>query len=461
MWSIPPHPLGISPSGNSMFDDFQGSRALSLGALSALPDDLLVDILSLLRCPLSLLRFGACSQWCHAFSRHEPLWKDLALRAARRSLLVFSRSWFLSVTRSPFPPLSLPLVCSDELFAPWHARALPLLPAWTSPRGNVPRVAAASLSQGEFQRRFEAPNLPVVVTGVASAWPAAERWTRERLTLTHGDTGFTCGASEMRLRDYLAYAEGNSDDVPFYLFDKRFGEKAPALLADYATPPFLDSPDHDLFALLPERLRPAFRWLVVGPARSGSRFHQDPNGTSAWNAVVRGHKKWVMFPPHVTPPGVFPSADGSAVTSPLSLVEWFRGYYAEARATGEMRECVVGEGEVVFVPSRWWHIVLNLDWTVAITHNFVSPHNLRAVLRFLEHQPESVSGMLCDEVGKGGFFELFRDVLERERPHLLQKVREQIEAEQRDKLYSFSSAWHDVINDPDAENFSLILLFMN
>ena len=52
-----------------------------------------------------------------------------------------------------------------------------------------------------------------------------------------------------------------------------------------------------------ERAHAVCRWLIMGPARSGSTFHKDPNATSAWNAVVRGAKKWLLFPPHVVPPG--------------------------------------------------------------------------------------------------------------------------------------------------------------
>ncbi len=94
----------------------------------------------------------------------------------------------------------------------------------------------------------------------------------------------------------------------------------------------------------------------------GSSFHKDPNATSAWNGLISGRKKWIMFPPDVVPPGVFPSDDGWDVSTPESVIEWFADFYKEIKhCSVQPIECVLKPGELLFIPSRWWHLALNLE----------------------------------------------------------------------------------------------------
>ncbi|MCD7471314.1 hypothetical protein HAX54_011650 [Datura stramonium] len=70
---------------------------------------------------------------------------------------------------------------------------------------------------------------------------------------------------------------------PLYIFDEKFGEAAPELLKDYIVP---DMFKEDFFDVLDKDQRPPFRWLIMGPERSGASWHVDPGLTSAWNTLL-------------------------------------------------------------------------------------------------------------------------------------------------------------------------------
>ncbi|KAM0034007.1 putative transcription factor & chromatin remodeling &Metalloenzymes JmjC family [Helianthus debilis subsp. tardiflorus] len=226
-------------------------------------------------------------------------------------------------------------------------------------RDNI--VRRKGISVDEFVSGFETPNKPILLEGCFDKWPALKKWDKDYLVEVCGDNRFAVGPAQMTLTDYFVYSDQAQEERPLYLFDPKFANKVPQLGQDYQVPVYFSE---DLFSV---------RWS----------FHIDPNSTSAWNAVVKGSKKWVLFPPDVVPPGVYPSSDGAEVACPVSITEWFMNFY-ESTKTWKKKpvECVCKVGEVIFVRNGWWHLVINLEDSIAITQNFVSRRNLLNVLDF-------------------------------------------------------------------------------
>ena len=233
--------------------------------------------------------------------------------------------------------------------------------------------------------------ITVILEGLADSWKAMESCSWKRLVEEFGDYYWrfsdTHGAC-MMLKTYSKYVntlEGQVDDSPLAVYDSQLdGDERSSLLNDYTVPKCFAAPD--LFEGLSDEERPPYRWILMGPARSGTGLHIDPLGTHAWVTVVEGLKRWVLFPPNVTE-----LSSIGMQTPQIPSVIWFSEWHERAIANiPEAIEILQRPGETVYVPSGWPHIVLNLERTVAITQNYATEYpSFSRVESFVkEEEPE-------------------------------------------------------------------------
>lgn len=243
----------------------------------------------------------------------------------------------------------------------------------------VDRVSCKLMSPQDFIDAFEAPGFPCIISGIPEQeqWLAVHRWTFKNLRRLK-NRYFKVGEDNkgykvtVRMKYFLQYLKENKDDSPLYIFDSKYDTDAESkvLLAEYQVPRYFP---HDLFELVGDRRRPPHRWFLVGPERSGTCVHIDPLGTSAWNTLLCGRKRWVVFPPGVPKSVVkgldviVKGEDDEAINYFIDLVPRIKAKHPEI----SVMEFVQQPGDTVFIPGGWWHAVINLDNTIAITQVYI------------------------------------------------------------------------------------------
>ncbi|CAJ1946256.1 unnamed protein product [Cylindrotheca closterium] len=456
------HPYGVLPGGNRFFG------ASNIRSEEVFADTIWQQILSFFDAKM----LGSIVQSSHYFyvAGHQPeLWRDLVLRQCfkeKKTIRAVRPSWrdtylalFVKDSGKDHSPIPVSGVYSDEYYRTHLCRSFAIPSAWcndsesSSPSSpnEVPRVAVEDISPEQFFEEYEMKNMPVIIEGAAKGM-ALNKWRKSDYLQQNVDesTTFraTSGAAPLpatfELKAYEEYGKFSYlEESPLYLFDRTAFASNNQWSNDffpefYEKCPFWDpaaSHGHDLLQHLGAERRPDHTWMIMGPKRSGSVFHLDPNCTHAWNACIEGRKRWIFYPPGVNPPGIFPSEDGDEVALPLSVGEWLMQYWEEHTKQYRSRppherpmECTVGPGDVIFVPHGWWHSVINLDdRNIAITHNYVSPSNLGNVLKFFTAKQDQISGCRDrkESVKPEHLYDELVNALKEKEPKHLEKALEQ------------------------------------
>lgn len=238
------------------------------------------------------------------------------------------------------------------------------------------------LTHDEFTRDYLIPRKPVIVTGALDAWPALTRWTPQFFKERYGDREVRITGATWRLGAYIdrVLASTPADPAP-YLKDQIVRELDPELARDlvpfvpYAFPNWLRGryPSGSISASLN---RPAEVELFIGGA--GTRLgelHYDYAHCHVALALLSGRKQFTVYAPDQTP---YLYAQGM-----LSQIKDIENpdlerfpLFAKARPITFVQE----PGELVLLPTGWWHTTRLLTTCVAVAQNFANGSNWRDVI---------------------------------------------------------------------------------
>ena len=308
-----------------------------------------------------------------------------------------------------------------------------------SKAGTIERISAKEVCPDEFNRRFALTRTPCIITDAMNQWPCfmktlnskskeenPREWTIDKLQKRFPKDRFKVGSDDdgyavrLTMTEFQFYCDEEKnpdygckrDDSPLYVFDGSIFDKenTKELEKDFDIPDYFSE---DLFKYVGHKRRPPHRWVVFGPPRSGSSIHVDPLATSAWNALISGKKRWVLYPPNkgLTKPLLKPKGiglDGESIT-------WFQKAYpiTQTREWSEVGGCpksfdvVQNAGEIMFVPDGWWHAVLNVTQTVAVTQNFCTTPRFDAVYRATRRGRPKMSKKWLEKLKAKGRHDLY------------------------------------------------------
>ncbi|XP_059079459.1 uncharacterized protein LOC131877717 [Tigriopus californicus] len=264
----------------------------------------------------------------------------------------------------------------------------------------------------EFVEKYVLPRKPCILVDCIKNWESTKTWTIRNLLGRYGQNG--TWKTDISYDDFsqLNGIVLNKEEDDFPLDDPDFdknsiedalltGDEILALMGRNVTVRIFErlgvaarrsrmagsSLKSDLYhdwawpkPIPTDLFKPAFggtdyQWVIMSQATTGTHVHHDPELTDAWNALLYGHKAWVLFPADVYAEDYECDDFCSPKFDPLFAVSWWTHVVPQLREETwygkRIIETVQKPGEIIYVPHGMGHAVLNIDENLSITENFL------------------------------------------------------------------------------------------
>lgn len=237
----------------------------------------------------------------------------------------------------------------------------------TTQANDIARIVAPSPEV--FRRQYLKPGKPVIIQGLMDSWKASRLWSpdyfkervgsKEVVVQVAPDGVFGLNPEEggprlepqyMPFSDYVDRLGSQNGGLRYYLQRLSIPHALPELMEDFSLPPYVKANRVYLMNL----------WF--GPGGNITRLHYDvPNN---FLAQVYGRKRFVIFPPRASA-SLYPYRTKAYNMSRVDLDHPDKKVFPNF-GTVKPIEFVLNPGEVIFLPSFWWHQVYSLDMGISI-----------------------------------------------------------------------------------------------
>ncbi|CAG9538841.1 unnamed protein product [Cercopithifilaria johnstoni] len=196
-------------------------------------------------------------------------------------------------------------------------------------------------------------------------------------------------SQKMKLKNYIEMMLKNDGlNNIGYAKDWHFQQESGTFYEMYGLPSVLrfDWINNELWSNDERNKLGDYRFVYFGAKNTWTPFHADVMSSYSWSANICGRKLWYFVPPR--------NEECFRIDRDTFLedIRTAQDKWSAATVISFIQE----EGEIVFVPSNWYHQVHNLEDTVSINHNFVNASNADLIVELVIKRLMDIDRELAD-----------------------------------------------------------------